>query len=153
MIINQVKFYSFVHLQEIKKILIPMDGSKNSLRGLDTAIYIARQCHATLTGLYVMPIYPKSLLLKPIPYEAELAKIARAFLEKAKTRSAQNGIVFNEKIIKGHAAEVILDFAKEKKIDLIVMGARGLGSVKEAFLGSVSNAVVHKSKIRVLIVK
>ncbi|MEK6965839.1 MAG: universal stress protein, partial [Thermoproteota archaeon] len=52
-----------------------------------------------------------------------------------------------------HVAEVILDFAKGKKIDLIVMGARGLGSVKEAFLGSVSNAVVHKSKIRVLIVK
>ena len=142
-----------MHLQEIKKILVPMDGSKNSLRGLDTAIYIARQCHATLTGLYVMPIYPKSLLLKPIPYEADLAKIARAFLEKAKTRSAQYGIVFNEKIVKGHVAEVILDFAKEKKIDLIVMGARGLGSVKEAFLGSVSNAVVHKSKIRVLIVK
>lgn len=142
-----------MQLEEIKKILIPMDGSKNSLRGLDTAIYLARQCHATLIGLYVMPIYPKSLLLKPIPYEAELAKIARAFLENAKTRSAQNGIVFNEKIIKGHAAEVILDFAKEKKIDLIVMGARGLGSVKEAFLGSVSNAVVHKSKIRVLIVK
>ena len=142
-----------MHLQEIKKILVPMDGSKNSLRGLDTAIYIARQCHATLTGLYVMPIYPKSLLLKPIPYEADLAKIARAFLEKAKTRSAQNGIVFNEKIVKGHVAEVILDFAKGKKIDLIVMGARGLGSVKEAFLGSVSNAVVHKSKIRVLIVK
>ena len=142
-----------MQLQEIKKILVPMDGSKNSLRGLDTAIYIARQCHATLTGLYVMPIYPKSLLLKPIPYEVELAKIARAFLEKAKTRSAQNGIVFNEKIVKGHVAEVILDFAKDKKFDLIVMGARGLGSVKEAFLGSVSNAVVHKSKIRVLIVK
>ncbi len=142
-----------MQLQEIKKILIPMDGSKNSLRGLDTAIYIARQCHATLTGLYVMPIYPKSLLLKPIPYEADLSKIARAFLEKAKTRSAQNGIVFNEKIVKGHVAEVILDFAKDKKFDLIVMGARGMGSVKEVFLGSVSNAIVHKSKIRVLIVK
>lgn len=140
-------------LQEIKKILIPMDGSKNSLRGLETAIYLARQCHATLTGLYVMPIYPKSLLLKPIPYEAELVKIAKAFLEKAKTRSAQNGIVFNEKIIRGRAAEVILDFANDKKFDLIVMGARGLGSIKEAFLGSVSNAVVHKSKIQVLIVK
>ncbi|MBM3895506.1 MAG: universal stress protein [Thaumarchaeota archaeon] len=140
-------------LEEIKKILVPMDGSKNSLRGLDTAIYLARQCHATITGLYVMPIYPKSLLLKPIPYEAELVKIAKTFLEKAKTRSAQNGIVFNDKIVKGHAAEVILDFAKDKKFDLIVMGARGMGSVKEIFLGSVSNAVVHKSKIRVLIVK
>jgi len=142
-----------VRLQGIKKILVPMDGSKNSLRGLDTAIYLARQCHATLTGLYVMPIYPKALLLKPIPYEAELVKIAKKFLEKAKTRSAQNGIIFNWKIVKGHAAEVILDLANDKKFDLIVMGARGLGSVKEVFLGSVSNAVVHKSKIRVLIVK
>lgn len=140
-------------LQDIKKILIPIDGSKNSFRGLDNAIYIARQCHATLTGLYVMPIYPKSLLLKPIPYEIELGKKAREFLEKAKTRSAQHGIVFDGKIIKGHAIDAILDFAKGKKIDLIVIGARGLGSVREAFLGSVSNAVVHRSKIRVLIVK
>jgi nucleotide-binding universal stress UspA family protein len=142
-----------VKLEEIKKILVPVDGSKNSLRGLDTAIYLARQCHATITGLYVMPIYPKSLLLKPIPYETELIKIAKEFLEKAKTRSAQYGIIFNEKITSGHAAEVILDFAKDRKFDLIVMGARGLGSVKEVFLGSVSNAVVHRSKIRVLIVK
>lgn len=140
-------------LQEIKKILVPLDGSKNSFRGLDTAIYLARQCHASLTGLYVMPIYPKSLLLKPIPYESELAENAQGFLQKAKTRSAQHGIVFNEKIIKGHAADVILDFAKEKKIDLIVMGARGLGAIKEVFLGSVSDAIVHKSKIQVLIVK
>jgi len=142
-----------VKLQEIKKILVPLDGSKNSFRGLDTAIYLARQCHASLTGLYVMPIYPKSLLLKPIPYESELAENAQGFLQKAKTRSAQHGIVFNEKIIKGHAADVILDFAKEKKIDLIVMGARGLGAIKEVFLGSVSDAIVHKSKIQVLIVK
>lgn len=152
-LLNQYNVDSFVKLQKIKKILVPMDSSKNSLRGLDTAIYIARQCHATLIGLYVMPIYPKSLLLKPIPYEAELSKNAREFLEKAKRRSAQHGIVFNEKIIKGHAAEVILDFTKEKKFDLVVMGARGLGSVKETFLGSISNTVVHKSKIPVLIVK
>ena len=137
----------------IKRILIPVDGSKNSFRGLDTAIYLARQCHATLTGLYVMPIYPKSLLLKPIPYEAELGKKAQEFLTKAKTRSAQNGIVFNEKIIKGDDGEVILGFAKEKKFDLIVMGARGLGSVKAFFLGSTSNYVLHKSKIPVMICK
>jgi nucleotide-binding universal stress UspA family protein len=38
---------------KIKKILVPLDGSKNSLRGLDEAIYLARQCQATITGLYV----------------------------------------------------------------------------------------------------
>ena len=45
----------------VKKILVPLDGSKNSMRGLDEAIYLARQCHATITGLYVIPIYPRNL--------------------------------------------------------------------------------------------
>jgi nucleotide-binding universal stress UspA family protein len=36
---------------KIKKILVPLDGSKNSMRGLDEGIYLARQCQATITGL------------------------------------------------------------------------------------------------------
>lgn len=140
-------------LPRIKKILVPLDGSKNSFRGLDTAIYLARQCGATLTGLYVIPFYPKSLLLTPILYEKELAKAAKEFMGKAKKRSAQNGIVFNETIIDGHESEEIISFARERKFDLIVVGARGLGSVKGSLLGSVSNAVVHKSKLPIFIVR
>jgi hypothetical protein len=40
--------------KRIRNILVPIDGSKNSFRGLDNAIYIVRQCHATITGLYVI---------------------------------------------------------------------------------------------------
>ena len=137
----------------IRKILAPMDGSKNSFRGLDYAIHLARQCGATVTGINVIPFYPKSLLLTPISYEKELAKKAKELMTKARVRCAQNGIVFSEKITDGHEAEEIVDFAAEKKFDLIVIGARGLGSIKEVFLGSVSNGVLHKSKIPVLIVK
>ena len=140
-------------LPTIKKILVPLDGSGNSFRGLDYAIYLARQCGATLTGINVIPFYPKTLLLTPITYEKELAKKAKEFMEKAKTRCAQNGIVFEEKITDGHEVEEIIGFAKEKKFDIIVIGARGLGSVKEVFLGSISNGVLHKSKIPVLIVR
>jgi nucleotide-binding universal stress UspA family protein len=43
--------------------------------------------------------------------------------------------------------------AVPKKFDLLVIGARGRGFVKEAFLGSVSNAIVHKAKIPVMVVK
>jgi len=140
-------------LLTIKKILVALDGSKNSLRGLDTAIYLARQCGATITGITVIPLYPKALLLTPILYEREFSRAAKEFMAKAKKRSAQNGIVFNEKITIGHAVDIILDFAKEKKFDVIVIGARGFGTVKGIFLGSVSNAVVHKSKIPVLVIK
>ena len=140
-------------LPKIRKILVPMDGSKNSFRGLDYAIHLARQCSATVTGINIIPFYPKSLLLTPISYEKELAKKAKELMIKAKVRCAQNGIVFSEKITDGHEAEEIVGFAGDKKFELIVIGARGLGSVKEVFLGSVSNGVLHKSKIPVLIVK
>ena len=137
---------------QVKKILVPMDGSKNSFRGLDTAIFLARQCGATITGLFVVPIYPKSFM--PITYAKEyLTKAVKEFMEDAKKRSAQNGIVFVGKTIIGRESSEIIDFAAKNKFDIIVIGARGLGSVKEAFLGSVSHAVVQKSKIPVLIVK
>ena len=137
---------------QIRKILVPIDGSKNSFRGLDTAIYLARQCGATLTGLFVMPIYPKSFM--PITYDKKyLTKAAKEFMESAKKRAAQNGIVFVGKTLIGNESSEIIDFAVKNKFDIIVIGARGLGSVKEAFLGSISHAVVHKSKIPVLIVK
>jgi nucleotide-binding universal stress UspA family protein len=140
-------------LPQIRKILVPMDGSKNSFLGLDYAVHLARQCDATVTGINVIPFYPKSLLLTPISYEKELIKHGKELMSKAKVRCAQNGIVFSEKITDGHEAEEIVGFATEKKFDLIVIGARGLGSIKEVFLGSVSNGVLHKSKIPVLIVK
>ncbi len=137
---------------QVKKILVPIDGSKNSFRGLDTAIFLARQCGATITGLFVVPIYPKSFM--PITYAKEyLTKAVKDFMEDAKKRSAQNGIVFVGKTIIGRESSEIIDFAAKNKFDIIVIGARGLGSVKEAFLGSVSHAIVHKSKIPVLIVK
>ena len=137
---------------QVKKILVPMDGSKNSFRGLDTAIFLARQCGATITGLFVIPIYPKSFM--PITYAKEyLTKAVKNFMEDAKKRSAQNGIVFVGKTMAGKESSEIIDFAEKNKFDIIVIGARGIGSVKEVFLGSVSHAVVQKSKIPVLIVK
>ena len=145
--------YFMTKLPTIKKILVPLDGSQNSVRGLDYAIYLARQCGATITGISVIPFYPKALLLTPVLYEKQLANAAKEFMAKAKKRSAQNGIVFNGKITDGHVVDEILDFAREKKFELIVIGARGLSSVKEIFLGSTSNGVVHKSKIPVLLVK
>lgn len=138
--------------QQIKKILVPMDGSKNSLRGLDTSIYLARQCGATITGFFVMPI--RLSAFAPITFDRKyLLKSANEFMSKAKNRCAQNGIVFSWKTKMGNEDTEIIEFAQKNKYDIIVIGARGLGSVKEAFLGSVSHAVVHKSKIPVLVVK
>lgn len=142
--------------QKIKKILVPLDGSKNSFRGLAEAIYLARQCNATITGLCVISLYNIKLgspgrILTPL--RNETVKQAKKFMAEAKKTAAQNGIVFNEKLLFGSSAWEIVDFATSKKFDLIVIGSRGLSSIKEAFLGSIATAVVHKSKIPVLVVK
>lgn len=129
-----------------------MDGSKNSLRGLNMAIYLARQCDGTITGLFVMP--NRLSAFEPITFDRKyLSKFANELMVMAKKQCAQNGIVFNGKTATGDGATEILNFSQKHKYDIIIIGSRGLGSVKEVFLGSTSHTVVHKSKIPVLIIK
>ncbi len=136
-----------------KKILVPLDGSKNSFRGLDTAIFLARQTGATLTGIFVLPRTPEKKFRKLGKPEKEMLKAADGVMERAKKRAAQNGIVFNKKIDFGDPAYMIVKFAKSLNYDIIVIGARGQSGIKDIFLGSTSNYVLHKSKAPVIIVK
>jgi nucleotide-binding universal stress UspA family protein len=87
--------------------------------------------------------------------EKSLNKEVKKFLGEAKLLAAQNGIVFNERLMRGDIGFNIIKFAhdKKEKFNLIVIGTRGRGSIKEMFFGSVSNYVIHTSKIPVLIVK
>lgn len=138
---------------QIKRILIPMDGSATSARALDQAIEIARSTHASILGLNVIPFLPAEFMPAVSPYKIYQKKEAGLFLEKAKYRAAKHGILFSYVILYGSPVEQTLAVAKSKKIDLIVVGARGKGRVKEVFLGSVSNALLHKSQIPILLVK
>ena len=138
---------------KIKKILVPLDGSDNSFRGLDQGIFLARQCGATLTGIFVMNRNPLPSDGRIGVLEKEILQNAEKFLEKAKTRSAQHGIDFHKTIAFGEPGSVITHFAQSKNQSIIIIGARGLSGFKEKFLGSVSNYVLHKSKTPVLIVK
>lgn len=139
--------------QKINKILVPLDGSQKSIDGLREAIYLARQCGATITGICVLPLYSINLGRLLTPLKNQSLKEAKKITSQSKRLCAQHGIVFHEKIIFGNQAWEITEFANYKKFDLIVMGHGGLGKMKEAFLGSVTNFVVHKSKIPVLIIK
>ncbi len=69
----------------------------------------------------------------------------------SKTQKA--GVVSKYKTGGGNTGSEIIKFAKNGKFDMIVIGARGLGGVKEAFLGSTSNHVIHKIAVPILVVK
>jgi len=141
--------------KKISKILVPLDGSKNSMRALEMAISIARQFKATITGAYSINIQPHSEFQGVGTANKEWSNEIKKMMDNAKTLSAQNGIVFKEKLMRGDIGYNLIKLAHDKKenFNLIVMGSRGRSAVRELFLGSVSNYVIHSSKIPVLIVK
>lgn len=140
---------------KIKKILVPLDGSKNSLKGLDMAIGLARKLDAIVIGICVIYAAPRSEFRGTGAVEKGSMEKVKKFLNEAKTRAARNGIVFDEKILYGDVGYHIIKFAHSKKngIDLIIIGSRGRGAAKEMFFGSVSHHVLHASSIPVLVVK
>ncbi len=139
----------------LKKILVPLDGSENSIRGLEHAISLAKLADASIVGTHVS--YVPGNLANPRQgfINQELVKEAKDYLHTAKKQCDENNIEFTSEIIPGTPSTGIVEFAHNanNKINLIVIGTRGLTAAKEAFLGSVSNHVVHKSKVPVLLVK
>lgn len=138
-----------------KKILVPLDGSPNSIRGLNAAILLAKQSGGTITGLYVISSsgFSKtpSLLKK---YRKELIKNAEKIMLQAKSNAIKNNIEFDGKVITSPGiVKTITGFAKSKRFDMIIMGSRGQSSPDARYLGSVANGVLHSLEIPVLIVK
>ena len=140
-------------MAKFNKILVPLDGSANSMRGLDRAIEIAKGGNAEITGFYVFHLP----LAAGIKYTAKMKEDAQKKAVKAigpamnKTQKA--GATFKYKTGGGHTGSEIVKAAEKGKFDMIVIGARGIGGAKETFLGSTSNYVLHKTKIPVLVVK
>ncbi|TBR22077.1 MAG: universal stress protein [Candidatus Nitrosotenuis sp.] len=144
-------------MYKVNKILVPLDGSDNSFRALDTAIFFAKKCDAKIVCLYSVVIIPitEAQMVAPVQFQIEEEKYARKVLEKAKNLAKQSDIEFSQVINFGNAGYNIVRYVKNKtnKIDLIVIGSRGRGAIKEIFLGSTSNYVLHKSHIPVTVVK
>lgn len=91
----------------------------------------------------------------PFQFQVQEEKYARKVLEKAMNLAKQNNIEFSQVINFGNTGYNIIKYVKNKanKIDLAVMRLRGRGAIKEIFLGSTSNYVLHKSPVPVTIVK
>ena len=135
--------------QQIRKILVPLDGSKNSLRGLQTAIHLAREHEASLFVIHVIHTFPE----KERKQQEGEEEVPPSFILLAKKLAVKNGIPFYSRILTGDPSHAIVEYTNTHSIDLIVIGARGLSVFKKIFLGSVSSYVMHKSKVAVMLIK
>ncbi len=140
------------------KILLAVDGSKNSIDAVESLIEHADWYRdpPTVTLVHVHRPVPKiggfggpSKAALAKYYEEESAKClgkANKLLDKAK-------IPHDIQMLVGDPAETICKAASDAKVDLICMGTRGLGGAANLVLGSVANRVLHSAKVPVLLVK
>jgi nucleotide-binding universal stress UspA family protein len=137
--------------------MVCLDGSKNSIRGLDTAILFAKESDAMIIGVHSDTSFSAfSAVRAPILPEKKWKKEAEALMNVAKRKVEKNKIEFIEVVIGGHSSGIDLTtFANNpgNEIDQIVIGSRGMGFPKELFFGSTSNFILHKAKAPVTIVK
>lgn len=136
----------------ISRILVPIDGSEYAYKALDWALDLADKYSANIELLCVIPTTAFALVG---PSEKELQERAEEILKEAlnKTKKIKPNLKISTKILVGRPAEKIVEVAKEGGFDLIVMGARGLGGIKEFFLGSVSDRVADEAQCPVVIIK
>ena len=127
-----------------------MDVSDTSNKILDKAISLAKLSDAKITGIYVIGIEPT--LLSGAINDRETKK-AEKILRTKKKYCENKGIKFAFKILIGKPSSKISKFAEKGKVDLVIVGSKGLGGFKGKVIGSVSNSMVHESKVSVLIVK
>ena len=151
--------------KRIQTILVPLDGSKFSIRALNYAINLAKFTGSKITGLFVissdvspMPLdelFDPLSSIEPLGYKAKMTRYGQKILEQAEDRCLQNNIKFVKSMSFGNPGNYVVNYAEDKKnkIEMIIMGSRGQGHVGEMLLGSVSYNVVHKSKKPVMIVK
>jgi nucleotide-binding universal stress UspA family protein len=146
----------------IKKILVATDGSNLADKSLDFALDLAKKYSAEITILTVVDLPSNSFWVQgttfaPISSQKYLEKLEKfhkkILTEAVKKAKASTQISVTKRLLDGRPAEKIIEVAKEGSFDLIVMGSRGLGGIKEFFLGSVSDRVADEASCPVLIVK
>ena len=86
-------------------------------------------------------------------YVKEIEAEGKDILSKAESTLEMEGIEYQSRLIQGVPAEEIVKVAQSEKVDLIVLGSRGLTEVRAFLLGSVSDRVSHRAKCPTLIVR
>ena len=140
-----------------KRIMVCLDGSKHSLRGLNAAISSAKQSDTIIIGVHSDTSFSAfSAVRAPILPEKKWTNEVQGIMHAAQKKAEKSKVKFEGVVIGGHSSGIDLTtFANnpKNKIDQIVMGSRGMGFPKELFFGSTSNFVLHKAKAPVTIVK
>ena len=144
-----------------KRILVPIDGSSTSNRGLQQAVQLARGNGTTVCLLHIVDEHiivqqAEAMATVTDEYLEALRESGRKLLAKAQSAAKRQGVdcktVLVENIM-GSVADIIVEQAKKQRADVIVMGTHGRRGVRRLVLGSDAEGVVRTSPVPVLLVR
>lgn len=135
-----------------ERILVALDGSEYTDAIVDQAISMGRICNSVIYAISVIAFFPESLAIAP-QVEEEVAKKTREFLEIVKKKIEKENLTC-ETIVRLDAQPSlpIVEEAKNRGVDLIIMGTRGTTGLKRIFLGSVAQKVIGYAPCPVMVV-
>jgi universal stress protein A len=140
----------------IRKILVPIDFSEYSYKSLDYAVAFARQSKGSVTLLHVVPLNYVDTDLIAFDFtqiEQEAANSAQQRLSNLIKERFDPSQEVDFLVRIGRSADEIINAAKEKDADLIIMSTHGYTGLKHAFLGSTTENVVRYAPCPVLTVR
>lgn len=140
----------------MKTILVAVDGSEHALKGVRTAVELAKAMNLGVELVYVL----KPILLPPTVYAEAIQKVeegnqllAGDALKAASQVVKDLGATCETTLLHGAPAEAIADLADAERVWGVVIGAKGHNPVSRVMLGSVADRLVHVCKKPVLIVR
>ncbi len=137
-----------------RHILHANDGSENAFKALETAAELAAHCKARFEVIFVEEMVPKSGLKADVDErKAEGDRQLRkwcALVNKAATRHEVKAEIH---VFTGHPVRRIIEFAREAKCDLLVIGATGHADLGEMIFGSRADRMMHHAPCPVLVVR
>src|SRR4051812_22447807 len=137
---------------EIKRILVPIDFSNNSMNALQTAVAMAKRHHADLKLLHVFDIdntlYPEDNIGNNSNPDVAITSLSRLAASVKNGDGVSCGIAY----VSGYVPNAILMTAKTESADLIVMGKNGNSGPREMYAGTNAYYVVKKSHCPVLLI-
>jgi nucleotide-binding universal stress UspA family protein len=141
-----------------RHILLPTDGSAFSEKAVAVGIELAKTIGARVLGFHVAaPFFSLSYLLEVVEsqqlaYETEAAKRSERYLDDIRHAAKVAGVECEcEFCFAEHSYQAIIDVAKERDCDLIVMGSHGRHGVSRLLLGSVTHRVLLRTDLPVLV--
>jgi nucleotide-binding universal stress UspA family protein len=150
---------------DIRRILVAVDGSKPSMDASIQAIDIAKRYDAELIALYVVSPdirynYLEDVITPRLPRALkDVMMIAmqkgERHVDKVKQKASEKNVKVKTDVVIGISSVVkeIIEYAEKNRVDMIVIGSRGLSGIKKMLLGSVASGVLIYSHCPVLVTK